>query len=132
MTWIAAIYQTIEDFFTGLVQFLADAWKWIVIWFDQLDGIFNKLWVFITDAWYWVVNKFLSMVGTSLEYAANYLPDFGLAELDTTVNVSSRILESINWLVPFNTLVNCIGIMIASVVSWATVGILFRWLKITV
>lgn len=130
MEWIAAIYETIVDFFTGIAEFLKnfrlEFWEFI----RNPQEILNPIYEFILDVYYNIVNLIIELLGNILEWVASITPDpfSGIPDADS---LPARFLSAFNWIFPTSSLINSVEILIASTVLWMTIGILLKWAKVS-
>jgi len=130
MEWIAAIYETIVDFFSGISEFLknfrVEFWEFV----KNPQEIWNTFYEFILDMYYAVVNLIFELFGGLLEWIATISPD-PFSGIPGPESLPARFLSAWNWIFPTTALINSVEILVASTVLWATVGILLKWAKVS-
>jgi len=130
MEWIAAIYQSIISFFEGWADFVLEIWTVAYRLFTEPTEVLNTLWLFAVQFIYWFINEIINQLGTFITWLSTLMPAVLVDNLPTANGVPVRILDAMNWVLPFDHLSICISILIVSTMAWASIGIVFRWLKI--
>lgn len=131
MEWIVAIYESVVSFFEGIAEFLKNARLEVWEFLKNPVELLNQAWDFAIQLFYEIVNTLIEMIGSSLEWSVSILPD-PFSGLPTIGDLPVRWLNTFNWVFPTDVLITSVNVFIVSTVLWMTLGIITRWLKITV
>lgn len=131
MEWIKSIYEAVISFFSGIARFLLTVREEIWEFLQDPTLLINYIYDWLRYAVYKVINTLIEMLGGVFGFAQNLLPDLSGFEFNTIVYPSLRIWHYVNWLVPFDSLINAVSFIAIASFAWLTVGIITRWIKLT-
>jgi len=125
-----ALINTIADGFREWYEFVVGLWAIFIGFLSDPVWILNELWKFIIECCYMVTNEILNIIAILITTVSGWLPEIWPQTMMSLDNIPARWLEALNWAIPFDHFAAAISILIVSTFSWASIGIVFRWLKV--
>lgn len=125
-----ALINTLVDWFREIYEFLADLWNVFYSFITNPVDLFNSLWIFILEMLHGVVNELIRVLAMLITAVSTLLPNIWPNSMMSLESIPFRWLSAMNWVIPFDQLSAVISVLLVSTVSWITVGVLFRWLKV--
>lgn len=75
-----------------------------------------------------VINMFVNLIVDLINFVINLLPDSPIDKINFTIN--NEFLSYLNWLIPFNQIIQILTIFIGVYLSYLAVAYILRFLKV--
>lgn len=85
---------------------------------------------FIHDQVVAIINYLIEIIGKFMDMVAGLLPEWHIITPQYD-GVYSEVINYLNWVFPVSFAMDCIAAFSLSVISYFTIGILTRWVKVT-
>lgn len=125
-----SIIDTLKDFFNEWVDYVQDMFGVLYLLLTDPVQILNTLWQFILEMLYTLTNEIIVIIAGLTGSIAFLLPDIWPETMVNLDTIPLRWLSALNWAIPFDHFSAAIAVLIVSTMSWVSIGIIFRWLKV--
>lgn len=125
-----SIIDTLKDYFSEWVDYVQDMFGVLYDLLTDPVDIFNTLWQFILEMLYTLTNEIIVIIAGLTRSVASLLPDIWPQTMVNLDTIPSRWLSALNWAIPFDHFSVAVSVLIVSTISWVSIGIVFRWLKV--
>lgn len=113
----------VEDFFEYTIYAIGDVLELL-----DPDKDLIETYNYLEDYFYALGNFLVQSAADGVVWVLGFIPSIAVPSF--AGELSGTFIQSFNWLFPTNYLITCIGILALSSLSWVTVGVLGRWIKL--